>query len=300
MTARSREQETPVALLRQCDPLASTPVATPEVEDALAEIAQAIMRQPRQPRQPRRRMFAPPLRVAVVVAAVGLLIGGVATAAVTLRAHTGLFPSKAEVPMSGPGEQLNPAAPDFNAEALKLAADIPYPAGYESWREWVLTVQFPKADIGSGGTKFRAGLVTTGALRGWFAASAFCAWVQDWRQATVAGDSGAAAHAAQTIAAAPNWTAVGAEDPHPNPASPNDPGAEAGTLFGWMLPYRDAVASGDRGKAEQLLASGYGDGRCWLSDPAWMAEWRSRSDWSKLSAQDLKSRYKQFLAQERS
>ena len=53
MTARSRQRETPDALLRQCDPLSSTPVATPEVEDALAEIAQAIMRQPQQARQPR-------------------------------------------------------------------------------------------------------------------------------------------------------------------------------------------------------------------------------------------------------
>jgi hypothetical protein len=149
MTPRSRELETPVALLTRCDPFASAPISTPEVEDALAEIAQAIMRESRQLR-PRRRMFAPPLRVALVVAAVGVLIGGVATAAVALHAHTGLFSSKAEVPMGGPSEQLNPAAPDFNAVAQKLAADIPYPAGYESWREWVLTVQAPKSDVGSG------------------------------------------------------------------------------------------------------------------------------------------------------
>jgi hypothetical protein len=299
MTARSRELETPVALLRQYDPLASTTVATPEVEDALAEIAQAIMRQPRQPRQPRSRIFAPRLRIAVVVAAVAVLAGGVATAAVVIHAHTGLFASGHDVSVGGPGEELNPAAADFKASALKLSADIPYPVGYEPWRDWVLTVNFPKSDNSGGGT-FPAGLVTTGALRGWFAASAFCAWVQDWRQATVSGDSAAAAQAAQTIAAAPSWEAVTAEDPHPNPASANDPGAEPGTLFGWMLPYRAAVSSADRGRVEQLLASGYGDGRCWLSDPAWMTQLRDHPDWSKGSPQDLASHYEQFLARERS
>ena len=57
------------------------------------------------------------------------------------------------------------------------------------------------------------------------------------------------------------------EDPHPDPSAANDPGAETGTLFGWMLPYRDAVMAGDRSRVQHLLATGYGDGRCWSSDP---------------------------------
>lgn len=43
------------------------------------------------------------------------------------------------------------------------------------------------------------------------------------------------------------------------------------TLFGWMLPYRDAVLAGDRAGVERLLARGYGD-KCWTSDPDWMAQ----------------------------
>ena len=101
--------------------------------------------------------------------------------------------------------------------------------------------------------------------------SAFCAWVRDWDHAVAAGDGPAAAQAARTIAKAPDWKAVTDEDPYPDPAAINDPGAEAGTLFGWLLPYRDAVLAADRARVDHLLATGYGDGRCSLYDPAWRA-----------------------------
>lgn len=295
MTARPRTPDSLVAALRQHDPAAQLAITAPDVGDALDEIAQAIMRQPSEQRKAsRRRQPVPRARVALIVVALGVVIGGIATAAVALHAHTGLFASGPNATVGGPGEELNPAAPDFNAVALKLSADIPYPAGYESWRDWVLTVN-SKGEPNDGGT-FPAGLVSTGALRGWFAASAFCAWVRDWRQATIAGNSGEAAQAARTIAAAPGWPAVTAEDPHPNPASPNDPGAETGTIFGWLLPYRDAVSAGDPGRVEQLLASGYGDGRCWLADPAWMTQLHDHPVWSQESMQDLATHYEQFLA----
>lgn len=301
MTARPRTSDPLVAALRQHDPAARLTTTTPEVVDALDEIAQAIMRQPReQLRGSRRRQPVPRVRVALIVVALAVVIGGVATAAVALHAHTGLFASGPNATVGGPGEELNPAAPDFNAVALKLSADIPYPAGYGSWRDWVLTVNFRKANQPNDGGTFPAGLESTGALRGLFAASAFCAWVRDWRQATVTGDSAEATHAAQTIAAAPSWSAVTAEDPHPNPASSNDPGAETGTIFGWLIPYRDAVSAGDRGRVEQLLASGYGDGRCWLADPAWVTQLRDHPEWSKGSTQDLATHYEQFLAGEQS
>jgi hypothetical protein len=51
--------------------------------------------------------------------------------------------------VASPGEELDPAAPDFQQAALSLSADIPYPAGYDSWRRWVLTEQAP----GPGGAK---------------------------------------------------------------------------------------------------------------------------------------------------
>ena len=186
------------AHLRQADPIASMPVATPDLEAALDEIAQAIVRQPR---GPRRRLSAPRLRVAIVVTAIALLIGGgVAAGAGLFSAHTGIFPSKAETAMGGPGEALDPAAPDFRAVALQVASDIPYPAGYESWREFLIADEI-RMDSGSG-------LVSTGALHGWFAASAFCAWVRSWRDAELAGDNAGAARAAQVVAQVPGWKAV--------------------------------------------------------------------------------------------
>lgn len=135
---------------------------------------------------------------------------------------------------------------------MKLSSDIPYPAQHASWRDFVLTEQAPGAGGATAGDQ-----VTMGALRGWFAASAFCAWVQDWRTATVAGDSAEVQQAAAAISAAPSSSAVAAEDPHPSASAPNDPGAEPGTLFGWLLPYRSAVLAGDSTKVDQLLASGY-------------------------------------------
>jgi len=296
MGARSRQFDSSLALLRHCDPVATARLLDEGLEEALDAVAREITCRSR---RVTHRPSHPRLKLAIVVAVLVALAGGVATAAVVLRAHTGLFPSKSEVPIGGPGEELNPAASDFRSAALAAASDIPYPAGYDSWREWVLTEQAPKTETAPGGAGFAAGLVTTGALRGWFAASAFCAWVDDWRQATITGDAQAVDRAAETIAAAPRWKAVTAEDPNPSPSAPNDPGAQPGTLFGWMLPYRDAVLAGDRGRVEQLLVSGYGDGRCWLADPDWMAQERRHSEWSKLSLPELGQRYKQFLAGER-
>jgi hypothetical protein len=287
----------PLELLRQVDPLREVP-ATGGLDEALGEVARAITRQPYATRSsPRthRRVSGPRMRIALAVGVVALLLGGVATAAVALHAHSGVFASGPYVQPGGPGENLNLAAPDFRSAALKLSANIPYPSGYASWRDFVLTEQAP----GPGGATSKD-QVTTGALRGWFAASAFCAWVQDWRQAAREGNSAEAQQAASTIAAAPSWSAVSAEDPNPNPSAPNDAGADSGTLFGWMLPYRSAVLSRDSARVDQMLASGYGNGKCWLSDPQWMSELRANAGLSKLSPRDLARQYEQFLARERS
>lgn len=283
--------DSPLVRLRHLDPVSGGP-ASPGVEAALGELAEAITRQPGTHR--RSAFKSPSLRMALAVGIVVLVGAGVSTAAVVLHAHSGIFASGSDVQPGGPGENLNLAAPDFRSAALKLSADIPYPAGYGSWRDFVVTEQAP----GPGGATAND-QVTTGALRGWFAASAFCAWVQDWRQAVKNRNSAEAQQAATTIAAAPGWAAVTAEDPHPNAAAPNDPGAESGTLFGWMLPYRRAVRSGDSARVDQMLARGYGDGKCWLSDPQWMRTVQANSGLSKLSPQALAARYEQFLVRQR-
>jgi hypothetical protein len=292
-------------LLQACDPVGRSALASEGIEGALDEIGAAIANRPAPSPRSTRRRSSGRRRTVLVVAATMLAIGAtIATAAGVFGAHTGLFPSKAEQAVGGPGEALNPAAPDFRAVALQIASDIHYPNGYASWRDWVLQTQVASSGVGGPGeseSPFPAGLVSTGALHGWFAASAFCAWVQSWRQASIADDANATGQAAQTIAQAPGWTAVTDEDPHPDPSAANDPGAATGTLFGWMLPYRDAVVAGDRARVEHLLATGYGGGKCWLSDPLWMAQVRTHGDaWGRLSQRELAQKYKQFLASGRS
>lgn len=294
MPARASSADPPLALLGECDPVDEDRLSNPRVARALDTLAAGIvLSRPAKRRPTLTRRW----KVAVVAFAAAAIITGVASAAGVFSAHTGLYPSPSEVSPGGPGEELNPAAPDFPEVALAVSADIPYPQAFGSWREWVLTEQFRPVQAGGDGGRFPSGLVSTGALRGTFAASAFCAWVQDWREATVTGDTSEAAVAAQAISAAPGWKAVAAEDPNPSPSQPNDPNAEPGTLFGWMLPYRTAVLAGNRAQVENLLASGYGDGRCWLADPQWMAQFRQ---WSQLSPAEIAARYERFLASERS
>jgi len=294
VSARASSADPLLTLLRECDPVEEDRLSSPQLEGALDALAASIvLASPARQRRSLSRRW----KITVVALAVAAIITGVASAAGVFSAYTGLYPPPSEVSPGGPGEELNPAAPDFHKVALAASDDIPYPRAYASWREWVLTEQFRPTRGGGDGGQFPSGLVSTGALRGTFAASAFCAWVQHWRQATVTGNTAEAATAAETIQAAPSWKAVTAEDPNPSPSQPNDPNAEPGTLFGWILPYRSAVLAGDQAQVENLLASGYGDGRCWLADPQWMAQ---SKQWSQLSPSAIATRYKQFLASERS
>lgn len=272
--------------LQAADPVRAPVPAEDGIEAALDEIGAAIVARSRGlPAPERRRRLGGP-RTALLLGAAALVIGASVATATVLSARTGKFPTSTGRRMGGPGEYLNPTASDFRAVALQLASDIPYPDGYSSWRDFLISDQI------SGGE-----MVSSGALHGWFAASAFCAWVHTWRQARLGGDDRAAAHAAQEISKAPGWKAVTDEDPHPNPSVPGDLGSTKYTLFGWMLPYRDAVLAGDRSRVEHLLVTGYGD-TCWTSDPDWRAliaahRWR-------LSEKETERKYAQFLASERS
>ena len=278
-------------LLEASDPVERSALAGDDLESALNEIGAAITARSRRPPPVERRRRLARSRTAIVVGAAVVALSAAVAAAAVLTAHTGLFPTKAEEKMGGPGEALNPAAPDFRDVALEVASDIPYPARYESWRDFLIS-----DEIRTGGG---AGLVSTGALHGWFAASAYCAWVQTWRQADVAGDVSTQARAAQMISAAPTWKPVTDEDPNPDPSVPGDDGSTQYTLFGWMLPYRDAVLAGDRARVEQLLATGYGD-KCWTSDPDWRAQMAAHQEWGTLSRTRMAREYEQFLASARS
>lgn len=291
MRPASRRTSETLALLKACDPARGARLARQEIEDALDELGAAIASRPVDtPHIPRKRSVTG-RRAVLLAATLALVIGaGIATAAVVWSAHTGRFPTKEEEAIGGPGEALDPTAPDFREVALQIASDVPYPEGYTSWRDFLITREI----------RASGGLVSTGALHGWFAASAFCAWVQAWRQADVKGDAPLATRAAAMIDQAPSWRAVTDADPDPDPSASNDPRAEAGTLFGWMLPYRDAVLAGNRPRVEHLLATGYGQGKCWSSDPDWMAQVAAHDESATFSKAELAQRYRRFLATERS
>jgi hypothetical protein len=290
MRANPKQTKTLDDLFEACDPVDRRTITTASVAEALDELGSLIASRPPSTRHTARRWQIRRPRTAFLVAATILATAGAVTAGTVMTAHTGHLPTKAEEQMGGPGEGLNPAAPDFPDVAVEAAADIPYPPGYLSWRDFVLE-QVPSGDEAENTE------ISTGALRGWYAASAYCAWVQAWRTADVTGATSAAQEAAQVIKQAPGWKAVRDEDPHPDPHAANDPGAASGTIFGWMLPYRDAVLAGDRARVEQLLATGYGDGKCWLSDPAWMAR---QDAWATLSPKERAEKYLEYLARARS
>ena len=291
-------------VLEASNPVDRSRLATPAIDEALDALGVAITnrRQPVAARWRTRSVRRP--RTVVAVAAV--LVGTATVATAGLSAHTGQFqptqeqiasasPSEAarmrsELAMGGPGEFLDPSAPDYRDVALQIASDIPYPRGYESWRDFLISDEIQHAD---GGTE------SSGALHGWFAASAFCAWVQAWRQADIAGNASASAQAEQVISQATGWKAVTDEDPHTDTSVPGDLGSTNYSLFGWMLPYRDAVLAGDRARVEDLLASGYGD-KCWTSDPDWRAQLSAHPEWGRLSQGEMAQKYEQFLADERS
>ena len=291
-------------LLHRVDPVSTNALPADAIEGALDDLGASLTRNRAARRRDRGRPFLRS-RAGVLAAA---LVAATATvaAAIGLRAHTGQFqptarqiaqadPSQAaamrsELGLGGPGEFLNPAAPDFRDVALKIASDIPYPQGYGSWRDLVVSDEISHAD--------GLGTESTGALHGWFAASAFCAWVQDWRRAEVVLDGKGASLAKSAIVGALRWKAVTAEDPDPSASVPSDQGSTY-SLFGWMVPYRDAVVAGDRSAVERLLSTGYGD-KCWVSDPQWRALTESHADWGSLSRAQLAVKYEQFLAEERS
>ncbi len=284
-------------LLEACNPVERSTLRNQAIESALDEIGGEITSRPRRARGP---FLGRSLRTVLVAAAI--VVTTAAVAAAGWSAHTGIFQPtqeqiagagpdeaarmKSELAMGGPGEFLNAAAPDFPEVALQIAADIPYPQGYESWRDFLISLESRTAT----GEDLRS----EGALHGWFAANAFIAWVQAWRQADVAGDTEAATQAARVISEAPGWKAVTDEDPHPDPSVPGDGGFTKHTLFGWMLPYRDAVLTGDRARVEHLLASAYGSWS-YTGDPEWNAQLEAHPEWSVLSGDEIAQKYMQFL-----
>lgn len=306
-----RPNDHPEAFLETRDPVDRSTLSGDGIEGALDEIGAEIAGRSRSATSQRARRFSISRpRTALLIGFATIGIGAAVAAGSQLSAHTGHFkptaqeiaqvaktnPEKAkmmqaEVGGGGPGEDLNPAGADFGEVYRQLSSDIPFPKGYESWRDSLIArdVKFMKKNDDA--------LVTSGAIHGWFAMSAFCAWVLDWRHAEIVGDTQAATQDARVISEAPSWKAVIDQDPHPHPNALGDRnGPSDYSLFGWMLPFRDAVLAGDSVQVEHLLLTQQEiGGRCWdydLDFNQYFARHGSRSGppIEKLYAQYLASR----------
>jgi hypothetical protein len=285
-------------LLARLDPARRAGLGRPEVVRALDDLADDITSSARRPARyasirPARAGSGRRLVLALGVVVLAITAGG-ATAAMW-SAHTGVFPDSAELralerdpaSLAGPGEKLDPSAPDFRAVAARLASDIEFPPGYGAWREHAISTQVTRSAPNE--------RISAGALHGWLAASAFCAWVRMWRDARDAGDRAVAARAARAISSAPGWRAIRDEDPHLRQAVQGDAAQTRPTLFGWLLAYRDAVRADDRARVEHLLTVDHG-GKAWESDPGWNARLAAHDDWRDLTRAELRQRYAAFLA----
>ncbi|MGO9898120.1 MAG: hypothetical protein ACLP0J_00140 [Solirubrobacteraceae bacterium] len=194
-------------------------------------IASIVSEPRRAPR--RRRRFAKRRRATLAgVAALVVLSAGAAGAATQLfvPTYSHQYPPKGMIVGGGPGELLYVDGSDFRQIALRISSDIPYPKGYGSWREYVISAEYQLQDAGcrapsTGGPAPRPGCkpkVPAGQLRGLFASTAFDAWVLDWRHDVMTGRRAAAARDARVISDALGWKAVRAWDPHPSTSVPGN------------------------------------------------------------------------------
>jgi len=234
-------------MVQACDPITGGAPGDEGIAAAFDRMTALILSEPR--RTPRLRRFATRHRAALAGLAAVLLGSGVAVAATNLfiPTHTHQYPPQGMVTGGGPGELLNVDGTNFRQVALEISSDISYPAGYESWRQSVISSEYKSqqhacAPGSPGGCMPK---VPSGQLHGAFAASAFCAWVLAWRHAMMTGRQAAAASDARVISRALGWKAVTDWDPHPSLSVPGDGGTTHPSEFGWMIPFIQAVGSGD-------------------------------------------------------
>jgi hypothetical protein len=174
------------------------------------------------------------------VVAVGVVgVGGAATAGV-FSAHTGRGPADAEdIELGGPGERLDPRAPDFAGVLDEETRDITFPSAQarESALSWeVADNAGPESDEPT--------LVSVGALRLWMAGHALCSWSNTWAVALRDGDTATEQQAAGVILGARHWRSV----------TDTDPDLANESEFAWLPDLERAVRSDDPAGAKRALA----------------------------------------------
>ncbi len=200
--------------------------------------------------RPRRRRMRAFLIMGVAAGVLGA--GGVAVATV-YSAHTGRYAKDAEdLRLGGPGEHLDPAAPDYRAVIDLATRDVPFPTARD--RDSFLSAEVRSDQRGAvpGETS-----VATGAVRFWAARAAVCAWANQWAAATSAGDTVGKSAAGRMLEEAHRWRAVTDLDPRQTirytPMEVTDPSTgttttqlfEDNTEAGYFPLLRTAAAADD-------------------------------------------------------
>jgi hypothetical protein len=247
-------------LLVGCDPVGRRVAASPGLDAAFDLMTASIASQPR---RRTRRIVWTPRAVLAAVAAAGLLAAGAAAA-------TKLFiPTRSRGPVMGSGiaELINVDGTDFPRVALRLSSDIPFPRRYGSWRNAVIgwDHQNQQDACAPGAAPDCMPKMPASQLHGDFAASAFSAWVLDWRREMTSASTAAAAYDARVIAGVLSWPAITAEDPHPRVSLPGDMGSTHPSRFGWMIPIIRAVATGKVSMVDHaIVQDGRNGGQFWV------------------------------------
>lgn len=165
------------------------PVHRADLDKAWVGIARSMKQTPIRPRR-RLRIIAG----AGVAAIIG--IGGVA-AADMFSAHTGTYNQGWEIGAGGPGEVLEPRAPDYGSVIHEVVADVPFPDQEARDISWATQKRESKG-----------GVLSTGALRGFTADDAICSWANAWAAATTGGDQTGRQAAIAALDDAATWPAV--------------------------------------------------------------------------------------------
>lgn len=197
-------------------------------------------------RSARRRSRVNRLATAALVVAVAS--GGTAAAAEFLSARTGQSLTGWEIGAGGSGEIIDRGGDDLAAVVAAETADIPFPAGYETERDFALGFYAPAED---------GSAITLSHLRSSIAGAAVCSWTDVWAASNATGDTAGQDAATAQLQAAINWEPfITFATDHQEPA-PADSTVPQDSYRWWLRPLAQAAAEGDRQQVLDLVAESH-------------------------------------------